>query len=378
MDIGIDASRAVIGRRTGTEAYAYFLIQALLPLAVERGHGVHLYFNQAPEEGLFPAGKQIQHHILPFPRLWTHIRLAGHLHRTRPDVFFTPAHVIPFTYHGASIATVHDLGYHYFPEAHTRSQVAYLKWSTRHNARRSRVVLADSQATKDDLVKFYGVDGEKIEVVYPGRDTTLQPITDLQTLATIQQKYRIKPPYLIYISTLQPRKNLERLIQAYADSRVPHQFVLAGKMGWRAQPILDAISALPAEIADNVQLLGFIPDEDKAALLTGATALLYPSLYEGFGFPILEAQACGTPVITANNSSLSEVAGDSALYVPAGDTNALTKAIQTIVQDGALQSRLREAGLANVERFSWQATARQTLNCLEQTVSSRLTANATN
>lgn len=371
MDIGIDASRATVGQRTGTEAYAFFLIEALLPLAVERGHVVHLYFNESPAVGLFPAGRSIHHHILPFPRLWTHIRLAAHLHRTRPDVFFTPAHVIPFSYRGASVATVHDLGYHYFPEAHTPSQVAYLKWSTRHNVRRSRIVLADSRATKRDLVKFYGVDGGKVVVVYPGRDMTLHPITDPPTLAAVQQKYNLTPPYLLYLGTLQPRKNLVRLIEAYVASGVPHQLVLAGKMGWRSQPILEAIAQLPSDIAQKIHLPGFVSDSDKSALLSGATALLYPSLYEGFGFPIIEAQACGTPVVTAMNSSLGEAAGDAALQVPAVDTDALTGAIRQITQDVALRDKLVQRGIVNCQRFDWQIAAEQVLAQLEQ--ASRLT-----
>ena len=365
MHLGIDASRASAAQRTGTEAYAYFLIQALLPLAVARGHTVHLYFNQPPPAGTFPAGPQIQHHPLPFPRLWTHLRLAAHLHRHPPDVFFTPAHVIPFSYHRPSVATVHDLGYHHFPQAHTRRQAAYLRWSTRHNARRARRLLADSQATRQDLARLYDVDPAKIVVVYPGRDPTLTPITDPAQLATATQRYGLTPPYLLHLGTLQPRKNLVRLVQAYAASSLPHQLVLAGKTGWLAEPILAAIAALPPEVRARIKTPGFVAETDKAALLSGATALLYPSLYEGFGFPVLEAQACGTPVLCADNSSLPEVAGQAALLHPAGDTAALTTGLRQIALDEALRARLIPAGLANVQRFNWEQSAGQSLAVLE-------------
>lgn len=156
MWIGIDASRAATPQRTGTEAYAYFLIQALIPLVPARGHRLTLYFNQPPAPHLFPTGESVNLRSLPFPRLWTHLRLAWTLQRRPPDLFFTPAHVIPFTYFGRSAATVHDLGYHHFPQAHPAGQLRYLRWSTRHNGRRAHTILADSQATKTDLHRFDG------------------------------------------------------------------------------------------------------------------------------------------------------------------------------------------------------------------------------
>ncbi|MCZ7672878.1 MAG: glycosyltransferase [Chloroflexi bacterium] len=149
--IGIDASRAVTAQRTGTEAYAYFLIHALILLAAPRNHTLRLYFNQPPPPGLFPDSPQVETAVLTQRRLWTHLRLARELHRNPPDVFFTPAHVIPYTYSNPSVATIHDLGYHHFPEAHPRRQLAYLRWSTRHNGRSATRLIADSQATKTDL-----------------------------------------------------------------------------------------------------------------------------------------------------------------------------------------------------------------------------------
>lgn len=357
MLIGIDASRAVTQQRTGTEAYAYFLIQELIRQTAERGDRLRLYFNRPPAPTLFPQSSHVEFVVIPFPRLWTHLRLAAELQRRPPDVFFTPAHVIPFTYRGPSVATVHDLGYHYFPEAHTRRQLFYLKWSTRWNGRVSRRVIADSEATKADLVRFYSVNAAKIDVVYPGVDPTLQPVTDATLLTAVQQKYGIRPPYLVYIGTLQPRKNLVRLVQAYATSGVAQQLVLAGKRGWRSASITEAIAGLPAEAQARIVQPGFVPDADKAALLSGATALLYPSLYEGFGFPVLEAQACGTAVVTADTSSLPEVAGQGALLVDPLDTAALTEAMQRVAGDAVLRAELVARGFANVQRFSWEETA---------------------
>ena len=368
MIIGIDASRTVTEQRTGTEAYAYFLIQSLIPLVVGKGYHLRLYFNQPPPSDWFSPHKLVESIVIPWPRLWTHLRLAWELQQRPPDIFFTPAHVIPLTYWGRSTATVHDLGYHHFPGAHPRQQLSYLRWSTRHNGRRSRCIIADSQATKNDLVEFDGINAAKITVIYPGIDPSLQPITDEAQLATVQQKYHIKPPYLLFLSTLQPRKNLERLIQAYAAANLSHQLVLAGKIGWLAQPILEAIATLPAPLSQKIILPGFVDDSDKAALLSGATAVLYPSLYEGFGFPALEAQVCGTAVLCANSSSLPEIVGDSALLVDPLDTAALSQAMQRLAADRDLRQELVLKGLANGQRFNWERTAEQVLAVLEKCV----------
>jgi glycosyltransferase involved in cell wall biosynthesis len=366
MHVAIDASRAATAQRTGTEGYAYHLIEALLPLAQARGHQVTLYFNQPPPEGVFRGAT---HQIIPFPRLWTHLRLGWALRRNPPDLFFTPAHVIPLSYFGPSVATVHDLGYRVFPSAHTTFQLAYLNWSTLHNARRSRRVLADSLATRDDLVRFYHINPQKIEVVYPGVNPALAPVRDVQALEAVQAKYTIDSPYLLYLGTLQPRKNLVRLVEAYGASDVPETLVLAGKAGWLSRPILEAMARLPLPVQARIRITGFVDEADKAALLSGATALLYPSLYEGFGFPVLEAQACTTPVLCAESSSLPEVAGEGALLVEATDTGAIRDGIERLSADSALRQRLVAAGLENVQRFSWQHTAGSALAVLEEAAS---------
>ena len=357
MVIGIDASRAAIGPRTGTEAYAYYLIRALIPLVSDAGHSLRLYFNARPPENFLPENSNISQVILPFPRLWTHLRLGWELRRKPPDVFFTPSHVIPLSYFKPSAATIHDLGFLHFPETHTRRQVAYLRWSTRHNARRSRVVIVDSTATKDDLIRFCRTEPKKIKVVYPGVDANLKPITDGQKLQEVQQTYGIKPPYYLYIGTIQPRKNLARLIEAYANSDLSYRLVLAGGSGWLAKSISNALSRQPVAIQQRILMPGYIEEDDKAALISGASAVVFPSLYEGFGFPVVEANACGTPVMAANTSSLPEIAGDAALLVDPLDVQAISQGMRRLSTDETLRSRLVAAGLENCRRFTWQKTA---------------------
>ncbi len=368
MIIGLDASRATSGQRTGTEAYAYRLIRALIPLATARGHTLRLYFNDPPAPDLFPAAPGVEATIIPWRRLWTHARL-GHELRTRPpDVFFTPAHVIPIGIRCPAVATVHDLGYEHFPEAHPRRQLAYLRWSTRHNGRVARRVLADSQATAGDLTALYGVAADKIAVVYPGADPDLRRVDDPAAVAAALARYAIRPPYLLTLGTLQPRKNLVRLVEAFVASGLPQDgfnLVLAGRAGWLAEPLLAAIRGLPPAVRPSVVLPGYVDEDDKAALLSGATALAFPSLYEGFGFPVLEAQACGTPVVCAGSSSLPAVAGAGALLVDPQDTAALAAALRRVATDAGLRRALVERGHANLGRFSWAEAAQKVLAVLE-------------
>lgn len=330
---------------------------------------MRLYFNQTPPAGLFPTHPAIEPVIIPQERLWTHLRLGRELRLRLPDVFFTPAHVIPVGYGGPAVATIHDLGYEYYPEAHPRRQLAYLRWSTRHNARVSRRIIADSRATRDDLVRLYSVDPAKIDVVYPGIDPDLRRVEDQAQIAAVCAKYGIHSPYLLYLGTLQPRKNLVRLVETFAQSGLyteGYVLVLAGKPGWLAQPIFDVVRDLPSVIRERILLPGYVADADKAALLSGATALVLPSLYEGFGFPVLEAQVCGTPVVCSNTSSLPEVAGEGALLVDPIDEASIASGLAQIVADEALRRRLIAAGYNNVRRFNWDDAATAALRLLEQ------------
>jgi glycosyltransferase involved in cell wall biosynthesis len=365
MIIGIDASRATTGQRTGTEAYAWQLIRALVEATAVDGNQLRLYLNQsAPANWLLPAD-HIQIKAIPFPRLWTHLRLAAELHQHPPDIFFTPAHVIPVSYFGRSVATVHDLGYHHFPTAHTRQQLAYLRWSTRHNAQRARLVLADSAATKQDLQTLEQIRPDKIRVVYPAVDPQLA--LDLAHPAPLPAA--IQPPYLLFLSTLQPRKNVVRLLEAFTAvaEYIPHQLVLAGKLGWHSESIRTALDNLPTAVRPRIIQLGFVPDEQKATLIAGADALLYPSLYEGFGFPVLEGQVCGTAVLTSHSSSLPEVATpDSALFVDPLNVGEIATAVRQLATDTALRQRLITQGYSNVRRFSWVQAGAQTWQILQE------------
>jgi glycosyltransferase involved in cell wall biosynthesis len=372
MLIGIDASRAAVSRPTGTEVYSQRLIQALL--ALESPHRFRLYFRGAVPPRLFPGADLC---VAPFPRLWTHVRLSWEMARRPPDALFVPAHVVPLVHPPASLVTVHDLGYLHFPQAHPWRQRFYLDLSTRWSIRVSAHVLADSAATKADLVARYDAPPGKITVAYPGRDETMAPVRDPAEIEAVKARHGIVGDYFLYVGTLQPRKNLARLVKAFAalEPGAPPTpverrplLVLAGKRGWLYDDLFKLVSRLGLE--GRVLFPGYIPDEDKAALMGGALAFLFPSLYEGFGLPVLEAQACGCPVITSTTSSLPEVAGDGALLVDPCDTGAITVAMERVASDWALRKELVESGLTHVHRFSWTACARTVLSAVEQSARS--------
>jgi glycosyltransferase involved in cell wall biosynthesis len=383
MLIGIDASRAVAARRTGTETYSLRLIRSLIELGA--GCRFRLYTNGQPPVGLFGgdlAAANVELRSIPFPRLWTHLRLSAEMAVRSPDVLFVPAHVLPLVHPRRSVVTVHDLGYLAYPEAHKAADRRYLDWSTHWNARRATIVIADSAATRADLMRAYGVDGRKIRVIYLGRDETLTPVRDDRVLAGVLERYGITGRYLLYVGTLQPRKNLARVIDAFARAAAAPAFsgvqlVLAGKKGWLYDDLFAQVERM--ELAGRVLFPGYVDDADLPALLSGALAFVFPSLYEGFGIPVLEAGACGVPVITSNTSSLPEVAGDpsagsggaAALLVDPHDVDAIAEAMSRLVTDAALRAELSRRGLANVQRFSWEKCARETLAVLVEAGESR-------
>jgi glycosyltransferase involved in cell wall biosynthesis len=378
MRVGVDVSRALHTPQTGTERYALEVTRHLLQLPEAAEHEWRLYTDSAPAANPFPnrtpgASKANVHLVtLPGRRLWTHRTLAAELAARPPDALFVPAHVIPFVLPPRrlppSVVTIHDLGYHYFPAAHTWQQRAYLELSTRWSTRVAARIIAISQATADDLQRVYGIDRRKIDVIY---EATVPVST---TIPPAAPPFSALPrPYALYVGTIQPRKNLLRLAQAYAQlvstQAVEWDLVLAGGLGWKSEPVVDAIDALG--LRGRLHRLGYVAESERMALLRRARFFCYVSLYEGFGLPVLEAQAAGVPVMTANNSSLPEVAGDAAILVDPTDVDAIAEAMLRLSSDEALRERLIAAGHANVARFSWTKAARETLAVLLRAAESR-------
>lgn len=373
MHIGIDASRALRSLRTGTERYALEIIRHLLALPEAAAHQWRLYVDQLAPLSIFMDDaladeRQVQICLLPEQRLWTHLVLGRELRQNPPDVFFVPAHVLPFALPNEtlppSVVTIHDVGHRFFPETHTRFQRVYLEVSTRWAVRHATRIIAVSQATAADLQRIYHASPERIAVIH---EATVPPKVMSNTEpADVQLRYAMVRPYMLYVGTIQPRKNLYRLIDAYAQlmatEQIPWDLVLAGGGGPINQPLL--AQAIRQGVGERVHLLGYIPEADLPALYRGAVAFCFPSLFEGFGLPVLEAQSYGVPVMAANNSALPEVAGDAALLVDPTDVEAIADAMLQLSNDEALRQRLIQAGYENVKRFSWEKAARETLAVL--------------
>lgn len=377
MWIGIDASRATGARLTGTERYSREVIAAILRGAPE--HYFRLYLRESLDPD-FPIpsrqGGSIEPVLIARRRLWTHLGLARELVTRPPDALFVPAHVLPVTLSCLpaqrrirAVVTIHDVGYRHFPDAHPLAQRLYLELGTRLSVRRADVVIADSEATRRDLIRFYGgsVSPERIVVAHPG------PLLPLDVPA--QETHRVLAkfglgdgqPYVLHVGTLQPRKNLRRLVQAWArvvaDSHLAGmRLVLAGGRGWGNEDLCAAVEA--ADVRSSVILTGYLSEMEKSALLRRARAYVFPSLYEGFGFPVLEAQSVGVPVACSNTSALPEVAGSGAVLFDPLDVEAIAHAIKLVLTDEATRERLIEAGRCNLMRFSWEACARAVLNSL--------------
>ena len=372
MDIiGVDASRALRARRTGTERYAYEIIRHLLALPAAPRYTWRLYVDRPPGDAWgAPLPAHAEWRVLPARRLWTHVALAREMLRHPPAVLFVPSHVIPWVWPlrrlPPAVVTIHDLGYRHFPAAHPLRQRLYLTWSTRWSAAAATRIIAISQTTATDLAEDSPQAQGKTRVVYEAAPPLSQP--GAQAVADLRARYGLTRPYALYVGTLQPRKNLARLVAAYARlwaaGPVDFDLVLAGGAGWGGDELRPLLGQGPATA--HLHLPGYIPDADLPALLAGAAFFCYPSLYEGFGLPILEAQSLGVPVMSAQSSSLPEVAGDAAILVDPTDVDAIAQAMLRLSQDADLRQRLIAAGHANVQRFSWDKAAAETLAVLQE------------
>lgn len=296
-------------------------------------------------------------------RLWhrAHIPFPVEAFIGRVDLYHATDFVLPPTLpQTRTLLTVHDLSFVRVPEAAAPNLKAYLDRVVPMSAKRANHILADSQATKDDLIGLYGIGGDKVTVLLSGVGKQFKRVDDGVVLLTTRKKYTIENMrYIFTVGTVQPRKNYGRLIEALAALRkTGHDLhvVIAGGKGWLEDSIYETMNRL--EMNDYVHFIGFADEADLPALYTMADCLAFPSLYEGFGLPILEAMACGTPVVTSNLSSLPEVAGDAAITINPYDVGALTDALIKITQDQTLRDALIQKGYSRVQQFTWEASAK--------------------
>jgi glycosyltransferase involved in cell wall biosynthesis len=337
--VAVDANPAARAAHTGTEAYAREVARRL-PAAAPDLRFVFYASRPGDVDGVDLT-------VLPGRRLWSQGRLCRELWRRRPDLFFAPSHVVPFLAPGVTLTVVHDLAFERFPAAYGAAARSYLRLTTRWAERRCRLLLTVSRATADDLHRLHGVDPARLRVVPLGGGDAPARAPDPEAARARTAALGIDRPFVLHVGRVEPRKNQVAALRAV--ERLPDLLLVS------VGDVMDAAMGAALEASGRCRRLGRVPQSDLEALYACAGALVFPSLYEGFGLPVLEAMRRGVPVVTAAVSSLPEVGGEAALYVDDPRDEAGLAAAIEMALDG--RERLRRLGLEWAGRFTWERTA---------------------
>ncbi len=369
MKIAIDYTPAAL-QGAGIGRYTRGLVDALLPLLGARDEVTLLYPRGAAPFARrnWPDGVRIKH--LPLPDryqtiLWHRLRLPAPIEWLVGDVdiFHAPNFLLPPVRRAQTLLTIHDLAFLVRPEYAWPDLRRFLEKAAPRSIARADHILADSEASKQDAMRLFHLPPERVTVVGAGVASRFRPMAPEET-AGVRVKYGLDRPFVFSVSTLEPRKNFDGLIRAFARARrkanLPHHLVIAGGKGWMYESIFAAVEEENA--GEFVHFPGFVPDVDLPALYNLADLFAFPSHYEGFGLPLLEALACGTPALATDVSSLPEIAGDAAMLIPADDHEALVAGLVRLLTDADARAELRARGPARAARFTWDAAARRLLN----------------
>ena len=378
MKVCIDVSAAV-HRRAGLGRYAHELVRALV---VQGKHEYTAFYHQRGQAHLDPPIDALPQQTTRLSvKPWRLLTMLAHFSGLPQDglfpgadIFHATEHLLPRLRHIRSVFTLHDLIFRFDPGSHLPLNRIYLNLMMPRFLRAADVVISVSECSKRDAVNLYGTPEEKIHVVPEGVDARFTPSGDPIRLAQVREKYKLPQRYVLFVSTIEPRKNLPVLFDMLALRREQGlemwPLVVVGKLGWLYEPILNRITGLGLQ--DWIFQTGFVADEDLPVLYSAAALHVMPSRYEGFGLSVLEAMACGTPVVCSNTSSLPEVAGQAALLVPPDDVHGWAEAISRLWSDDSLHAQLRKRGLAQARNFTWENAARKTLEIYEMVVGSTI------
>lgn len=354
-------------RNAGPSRYATNLVQALLAQATS--HRFTVFLNEQVRDLPFEPAQPVR--ILrtkaPTSRtgirvIWEHLVAPWHIGAARLDVVHSMLNVVPLAAPSRHVVTVHDLSFMRTPGAHPAHRRWYLTAATWLSVRRARAVLADSHATKVDVVELLDVNPERVHVIYPGSEAAFRPRQESEVQA-FRRSQKLVRPFVLFVGTLEPRKNVDVLVRAFgvvARNGFEGDLVLAGGSGWATEAIDTALEESP--VRGRIHRIGYVKQEDLPYWYCAADLVVYPSSYEGFGLPVLEAMASGTPVITSDRSSLPEVAGDAAVTVDPRDTRQLAAAMTAILSSPARRTRMSEGGLVQAKHFDWTVAAERCLS----------------
>jgi len=371
MKIGVNGYEAVIPRfgydkntglplRVGSAEFAFRLIKEF---AKEKSHNFFIYTPVEPSKDLPRETNSFKYIVFKSKKLWTMLGLSKKIYKDKNnlDVFFSPTHYLPLFSVVPSVVSIFDLSYLKYPELFKKKDLYQLKIWGRYSIKRAKAVITISESSKNAIIEEYKLASDKVHVVYPGIKELINNreinMTDLQ------KKYGIKKNFILFVGTIQPRKNIARMVEAI--SQIPElELIVVGKKGWQYEGILDSPRKFGVE--NRVKFLEFVPDEELSELYKNAICFVLPSLYEGFGLPILEAMKYGCPVVTSNTSSLPEAGGDAALYFDPEDSSDIAEKIKNLLSDDKLREDMIEKGYKQAKKFSWEKAAKETLHVLKE------------
>jgi glycosyltransferase involved in cell wall biosynthesis len=347
------------------EGIGWFTYESLKRIVEKNSqHQFHFLFDR-PYDSSFVFGKNVTPHVIPPPArhpllwyLWFEYSVPSRLKKIHPDIFLSTDGYASLSTDVPQVIVIHDLAFEHYPGHIDLITRAYYKYYVPKFARKAARIATVSEFSKQDIVKRYNVDANKIDVVYNGAHEAFKPL-DANEIALIRKRYSGNAPYFIYAGAVQPRKNVDNLFKAFdrfkSENNLPHKLVIVGRFAWKTGPVREAYNDLVHK--DQVVFTGHLGRAELAQLIGAANALVYVSLFEGFGIPIVEAFQCRVPVITSHVSSMPEVAGDGALLVNPNDVNEISSAMKRIATDIQLRNDLVEAGQRQLQKFSWELTA---------------------
>lgn len=368
MIIGIDGNEANVPHMVGVSVYTQKLLEYFQSHSSAETQFI-VFLRTEPLSHLPPATDYFRYEVVPGRILWSQIFFPLHLaFRTQIDVLFSPAHYSPKWYNGPLVVTIHDLSYYQFPQEFLKKDLYKLIHWTAESVQKAKKIIAVSKTTKKDIGQHFQSAVNKTTVIYNGFEKPEKIVVDP---AAVLSRFSLhKQKFLLFVGTLQPRKNIQVAIRAMKQIQTQHpefKLVIVGKKGWLYEDMFRLVEQ--EQVGDAVIFTDYLPDEDVVALYKTAFCFVHPSLYEGFGIPILEAMSYNCPVMCSRTASLPEIGGDACMYFDPQDPNSLVQELNELIASPSLRKELRTNGKKRLELFSWQQAGQQTLELLQSVVS---------